>query len=200
VAAVTGGDKEHDAVFYPDGERDFYPNQQNPNHLAMRPSTGGRLDLICMNQDCTELLLRTSGLKSTDDMSVELVKVDSKISIIRDGVTEKQLGYLAENQDGKFVAVQTLEEAQAAERPPESGTSKALKSAGSGTAKVLKTAGKIALGTLIVTAVVAGAVAEGMSEARANAPATTPVYLVPSTTPTFTNCNSFGNSVSCMSY
>jgi hypothetical protein len=195
VAALPTGEHEHDAVFYPDGERDFYPNQQEPRRAVMHPTAGGTLDLLCMNDDCTELLVRSAWLKDVQDGSFELVQIYQRIALVRDGVSEKNIGYLAQNEAGEYGVAHTLENAQAAAHPTESGTSKALKSAGSGTAKGLKIAGKIALGAVVVTAVVAGALAEGMAQARENAPAAAPVYVAPPR-PTFTNCSQLVVSLS----
>jgi hypothetical protein len=30
-------EQEHDAIFYPSGEFDYFPNRQNPNHLKLIP-------------------------------------------------------------------------------------------------------------------------------------------------------------------
>lgn len=207
MAAVTGGEQEHDAVFYPNGERDYYPNQQKPRREVMHPTGGGTLDLLCMNDDCNEVLLRTRGLKGINDGSLELTQIDTNIALVRDGITEKTLGYLAKNDVGHFVPAKTLEETQAAMHPVKDDTStapepsgSATATAGNGTATALKTVGKVALGTLMVTALVAGALAEGMAEARANRQSTTPIYVAPPPTPTFTSCNRLGDSVNCTTY
>lgn len=241
VAGNSNGEQEHDAVFYPDGERDFYPSQQNPRRVRIHPTTGGTIDSLCMNDDCTEFVVRTQGLKDikaacfmsvptkpvgaasesqpldvcglaaevegSQDGSFEYMPLDSRIALVRDGTTEKNVGYIADDERGNFVVMHTLEEAHAVEYPPESKTSAVLTTAGSDTAATLKTVGsgtvatlkavgKVTLGALIVTAVVAGALAQGMADARANRQT---VYVA-SPSPTFTNCSELGTSLYCTTY
>jgi hypothetical protein len=188
IAAAADGTQEHDALFYPDSERDFYPNQQHPHRAVMRPTAGGSLDLLCMNDDCNDLLVRTNGLKGINDGSLQLTEIDPKIFLIRDGTTQKNLGYLAQDSNGNFISAKTLAEAQSQAGEQAVASQPAGEST---TTATLKTVGKVALGALVVTALVAGALAEGAAQAKANSQATAPTY---------TNCTRFGNSVNCTSY
>jgi hypothetical protein len=175
-ANAAKGDAEHDAMFYRDGEADYYPNQRDPRRILMRPNTGGTLDILCLNETCNEFLVRTKGLKDTPDGSLDLTQIDPKIALVRDGDTEEFVGYLVANDKGQYVVAHTLDEARADETPH----------------SALKTAGKIALMTMMIAALVVGAAAMGAAGSSGES-------FEPSPPPTFTHCTAVGPSVDCIS-
>jgi hypothetical protein len=161
AANSSSGQAEHDAVYYPAGELDYFPSRAKFQRIVAKPSDGGTLDLQCMNDSCNELLVRSNGLKRMADGSFDLTQLDSRTLLVRDGQTKKTLGYWVLNDKGQLTFADTLDQAHAAE------------SNGS----TLKTVGRAALATVLIAGVLAGAAAA----AAAAAPPINPevVYIVP---------------------
>jgi len=197
VAAVSGKREEHDAVFYPTAECDFYPDRETPHRATVHPISGGSANYLCVNDDCTDLILRTEGLAEARDMAIELTQLNPKIALIRGATSQRNLGYLVLNKKGAFVSTRTLEEAQAAERSRKRESFAFLRTTDNGAPNPVTTAGKIVLGSLTIV----GAVAEETTEPTASTRAVNPVYVdSPSSTPTNKYCRQSGDSTECTVY
>jgi hypothetical protein len=152
---------------------EFYPNKTAPSEVIYRSKNGGILDATCINGNCSDLLIKISGSsKYPNGTTFQLLKTDDpNILMIRDADGTKVVGYVTRDHGGTWKLLPDLEQAQAYEH--QGDTARAV--------------GKVALGALLVAALVVAIAGAGAAEARANANTVT------------TQCTSFGNSTTCTS-
>jgi hypothetical protein len=159
---------EHDETVSPNGTiSDFFPNATSPHEMVA--TRGSQLmDLSCIDANCKNVNFLIRGSSTVPDGNYQLLQTDDpKLIMLRDSTGDRTLGYLADNKGMKFFP--TLQQAQDYEHKGDAA----------------RTAGKIALGVLLVGALVAVAAAAAASEAQSNSVTTT--------------CSSFGNSTTCTS-
>jgi hypothetical protein len=163
--------EEHDEVVTPDATADYYPNRQSPHEVVFHKASGGMIDATCMDTECHQVQLKITGSKALPDGGYQFLQTDDPhILMVRDYEGTRTLGYFAKNNGGgglKFFA--DLQEAQSYEHEGDTA----------------RTVGKVAVGVLLVAALVALAAGAAASEANANRVTTT--------------CSSFGNSTTCTS-
>jgi len=159
---------EHDESVYPNGTIiNYFPDTTSP-HEAMATSGNELIDLTCLDAGCRTLSFLIRGSGTLPDSSYQLLQTDDpKIIMVRDSTGKKTLGYLSNNSKIRFFP--SLQQAQDYEHKGDAA----------------RTAGKIALGVLLIGALVAVAAAAGAAEAQSNSVTTT--------------CSSLGNSTTCTS-
>jgi hypothetical protein len=167
---TTQSDLEHDEIVSANGVADFYPDQSNPHEMVMHPNDGSVIRATCIDAKCSTLLVtsQTAGSNSKS-ISFELVQTDDpNILMVRDESGDRTLGYFANNR-GTWKFLPDLAQAQAHEHKGDT----------------LRTVGKVALGALLVSALVIVAVGAAEADARANT--------------VTTRCTTFGMSTTCTS-
>ena len=164
--------EEHDEVVSPDATADYYPNRQNPHEVVFHKASGGMIDATCMDTECHQLQLKIIGSKALPDGGYQFLQTDDPhILMVRDYEGSQTLGYFAKNNGGsgglKFFP--DLQQAQSYEHEGDAA----------------RTAGKIAVGVILVAALVALAAGAAAADANANRVTTT--------------CSSAGDSTTCTS-
>jgi len=163
--------EEHDEVVAPDATADYYPNRQTPHEVVFHKASGGMIDATCMDGECHQLQLKISGSKTLPDGGYQFLQTDDPhILMVRDYEGTRTLGYFAKNNGGggmKFFP--DLQQAQSYEHKGDAA----------------RTAGKVAVGVLLLGALVALAAGAAAADANANRVTTT--------------CSSFGDSTTCTS-
>jgi len=162
---------EHDEVVSSDATADYYPNRQTPHEVVFHKASGGIIDATCMDTGCNQLQLKIIGSKAIPDGGYQFLKTDDPhILMVRDYEGARTLGYFARNNGGgglKFFP--DLQQAQSFEHQGDTA----------------RTAGKVAVGVLLVAALMALAAGAAAADANANRVTTT--------------CSSFANSTTCTS-
>ncbi|MGA9722903.1 MAG: hypothetical protein WBQ86_10630 [Candidatus Binatus sp.] len=169
---MTNGESEHDEVVYPSGDvADIYPDKATPHEVIFHKANGGKLDVICLNEKCSNMHLSISGSQVFADGAYELLQSDDpQLMMVRDGSGERTLGYLAKNHGGSSKFFPDLQEAQEYEHKGDTA----------------RTVGKVVGGTLLVAAIVVLAGAAAAADAQANT--------------VTTRCHTWGSNTTCTSY
>ena len=168
---ASASQEEHDEVVSQDATADYYPNRQTPHEVVFRKNSGGLIDATCMDATCHQLQLKIIGSKTLPDGGYQFLQTDDPhILMVRDYDGERTLGYFAQNNGGGGLQFfPDLQQAQSYEHKGDAA----------------RTAGKIAVGVLLVAALVALAAGAAAADANANRVTTT--------------CSSLGNSTTCTS-
>jgi len=112
VAAV-GQTPGYDAVFYPRGEIDFYPNRDKPRRAVVHRD-GGIAEFACLNDACTDYTVGTSGIPGVADTSLELTEISKGLLLVRNGDNGATRGYLADAGKNQYRFFESLNQAQQA--------------------------------------------------------------------------------------
>jgi hypothetical protein len=182
---MRGGESEHDEVVYPSGDViDVYPDHVVPHEVIVRKANGGKIDAICLGENCKNVRLQISGSKILADGSYQLLQTDDpKLMMVRDGEGTSILGYLVTNTGGaQFFTDQEGAGSGGAEFFPDLQQAQAYEHKGD----TARTVGKVVVGVLLVGALVVLVGAAAAADAQANT--------------VTTRCYSAGNSTTCKTY
>jgi len=109
--ARVGRNPGYDAMFYPHGEIDFYPNREKPRRAVVHRD-GGIAEFACLNDACTDYTVSTSAIPGVADTSLELTEISKGILLVRNGDNGATRGYLADAGKNQYRFVESLEQAQ----------------------------------------------------------------------------------------
>ena len=182
---LANGESEHDEAVYPNGNIiDVYPDHVTPHVVIVRKANGGRIDAICLGQNCKNVRLQISGSKLLSDGSYQLLQTDDpKLMMVRDGEGTSTLGYLVTDAGGaQFFTDQEDARAGGAQFFPDLQQAQAYEHRGD----TARTVGKVVVGALLVGALVLLVGAAAAADARANT--------------VTTRCSSVGSSTTCTTY
>src|ERR1700722_7892131 len=74
---MSGAESEHDEVVYPSGDViDIYPDHITPHEIIVHKANGGKIDAICLNQNCKDVRLQISGSRVLSDGTYQLLQTD----------------------------------------------------------------------------------------------------------------------------
>src|ERR1700722_3320777 len=99
---MSAGESEHDEMVYPSGDViDIYPDHATPHEVIVRKANGGKIDAICLGENCKNVRLQMSGSQVLSDGCYQLLQTDDpKLMMVRDSEGDSTLGYLATNAGG----------------------------------------------------------------------------------------------------
>jgi hypothetical protein len=182
---MSGAESEHDEVVYPSGDVvDIYPDHVTPHEVIVRKANGGKIDAICMAQNCKDVRLQISGSKILFDGTYQLLQTDDpKLMMVRDSEGTSILGYLVTNTSGAhFFTDQEDKQSGGAQFFSNLQQAEAYEHRGDNARSV----GKVVVGVLLVGALVVLVGAAAAADAQANT--------------VTTRCTSIGNSTTCRTY
>jgi hypothetical protein len=182
---MNGAESEHDEVVYPTGDViDVYPDHVTPHEVIVRKANGGKIDAICLGENCKDVRLQISGSKVLADGSYQLLQTDDpKLMMVRDSEGTAILGYLVTNTSGaQFFTDQEDARSGGAQFFPDLQQAQAYEHKGD----TARTVGKVVVGVLLVGALVVLVGAAAAADAQADT--------------VTTRCSSVGNSTTCRTY
>jgi hypothetical protein len=182
---MSAGGSEHDEMVYPSGDViDIYPDHVTPHEVIVRKANGGKIDAICLGENCKNVRLQIRGSRVLSDGSYQLLQTDDpKLMMVRDGEGESTLGYLVTNSSGaQFFTDQEGSQPGGAQFFPDLQHAQAYEHKGD----TARTVGKVVVGVLLVGALVVLVGAAAAADAQANT--------------VTTRCSSAGNSTTCTTY
>jgi hypothetical protein len=182
---MSGGESEHDEIVYPSGDViDVYPDHATPHEVIVRKANGGKIDAICLGQNCKDVRLQISGSKVLADGSYQLLQTDDpKLMMVRDSEGTSIIGYLVTNTSGaQFFTDQEDARSGGAQFFPDLQQAQAYEHKGD----TARTVGKVVVGVLLVGALVVLVGAAAAADAQADT--------------VTTRCTSWGNSTTCRTY
>jgi hypothetical protein len=182
---MSAGESEHDEMAYPSGDLiDIYPDHVTPHEVIVRKANGGKIDAICLGENCKNVRLQISGSKILSDGSYQLLQTDDpKLMMVRDSEGDSTLGYLVTNAGGaQFFTDQEDARSGGAQFFPDLQHAQAYEHKGD----TARTVGKVVVGVLLVGALVVLVGAAAAADAQANT--------------VTTRCSSAGNSTTCTTY
>ena len=183
---MRAGESEHDEVVYPSGDViDVYPDHVTPHEVIVRKANGGKIDAICLGDNCKNVRLQISGSKVLQDGSYELLQTDDpKLMMVRDSEGASIMGYLVTNSSGAqfFTGGEDARSSGGARFFPDLQQAQAYEHKGD----TARTMGKVVVGVLLVGALVVLVGAAAAADAQANT--------------VTTRCSTFGSSTTCRTY
>jgi len=182
---MSGAESEHDEIVYPSGDViDVYPDHVTPHEVIVRKANGGKIDAICLGQNCKNVQLQISGSKVLSDGTYQLLQTDDpKLTMVRDSEGTSTLGYLVTNAgSAQFLAGQEDARSGDAHFFPDLQQAQKYEHKGD----TARTVGKVVVGALLVGALVVLVGAAAAADARANT--------------VTTRCSSAGSSTTCTTY
>jgi hypothetical protein len=182
---MTGGESEHDEVVYPTGDViDVYPDHITPHEVIVRKADGGKIDAICLGENCKNVHLQIIGSQILSDGSYQLLQTDDpKLMMVRDSEGTSILGYLVTNGGGaEFFTNQGDAQSGGAQFFPDLQEAQAYEHKGD----TARTVGKVVVGVLLVGALAVLVGAAAAADAQADT--------------VTTRCTSAGNSTTCRTY
>jgi hypothetical protein len=162
VMRVTppSGAPGYDAVFYPSGEVDYFPNREHPRRLIKHMGLHGTFEVACLSNECDDMVVRTTGVAGQADSVDEFTFLGPRIALIRDSYTGNVAGYLAVDSNGRSRRCETLEEAHKFAHQQDLGPR---------LADIGEQIGKDVLAVALIAALVVGVVAVAAAEGGAGA-------------------------------
>lgn len=183
---MSAGESEHDEIVSPSGDViDVYPDHVTPHEVIVRKANGGRIDAICLSENCRNVRLQISGSKVLPDGSYQLLQTDDpKLMMVRDIEGASVIGYLVTNTGGAqfFTGDEDSRSAGGARFFPDLQQAQAYEHKGD----TARTVGKVVLGVLLVGALVVLVGAAAAADEQANT--------------VTTRCSTVGNSTTCRTY
>jgi hypothetical protein len=150
----------YDAVFYPSGEIDYFPNRDHPRRLIAHKGVHGTIEIACLSNDCSDSVVRTTDVPGEADSVDEYTFLDPRLALIRDSYSGNVAGYLAVDSHGRHRVCETLEEAERFAHAQDLGPR---------LAHLGEQIGKDVLAVAVVAALVVGVVAVAAAEGGAGA-------------------------------
>jgi hypothetical protein len=148
----------YDAVFYPSGEIDYFPDREHPRRLIAHKGVHGTIEIACLSNDCSDMVVRTTGVAGKANSVDEYTFLGRQIALIRDSYTGNVAGYLAVDSKGRSRTCETLEEADTFAHGQDLGPR---------LAQIGEQIGKDVLAVAVIAAVVVGVVAVAAAEGSA---------------------------------
>ncbi len=150
----------YDAVFFPSGEVDYFPNREHPRRLIAHKGVHGTIEIACLSNDCSDSVVRTTEVRGEADSVDEYTFLDPHLALIRDSYTGNVAGYLAVDSHGRSRVFETIEEAEKFAHAHDLGPR---------LAHIGEQIGKDVLAVAVVAVLVVGVVAVAAAEGGAGA-------------------------------